>query len=824
MVGYNRELPISSSPFSFLKPRKRADFTDRDEPQDVFRAAVYAIADAARSGPTRARVLQFYGVGGVGKSRLLSELESVFRQAHPDAAVVSVDFDDSSVRQPHHALLRIRQSVKGARGLRFQAFDIAYALHFAMRNPDIEIKKRELPFLEEAGVVGDVIAAIDGFGIVGAIKGLVEQIHRRIDSLTIPDEAKEALKATRSMSERQIDEVLPEFLAFDLNTRKQPLEPLVLFVDTYEALWNNHTDDKERFVRDHWLRRLVESMQNCLVVIAGREQLLWENYSEEWKGLVRTLGLEQLSEDDVEQFLRSAGISDPGTIKQISATALGHPYYLDLCLDMLAQEGGCAPSRWPESRPALFERFARSLSSQELAFLKRLAPLASYDDQYARAAVRHFNIGLNDDQIQAHQRFSFVKPHGHAWTIHELMRRSLLENTDVATTREVRGFAVAHFTERLTKARPGSADHEIVAPFQECARQLSELKDPLAARTWLESTGSRAIALLQQRAATGPVLATLDTIGEVVQMRNWPSSVLTAYADVTHLVGQYQRSVEMLQEQIAAGGGDPTLSDELAFANVRRMHHSMMFVPIEAVWQEAEGFWARLDPARHQRAFDELLFLLGGNLGAARGVVEDARPWLAEAIKRAWRNRDDVLKVRILRKASDLYRINGDVKRSRRALERGLALGEQLNVPRYLSYLRVTMIDQLRLEGRTREALAELEPVRERLARDNLDGWLGHTHLLEAAVHLDLAEVNSVQAALAKATGFYARTNHLWGRLQCETISLCANALSGVPLADWAGAAGHANALRSAGYIRDAQIVERLNAAAPHRLPAIACM
>ncbi|MGE4050191.1 MAG: hypothetical protein AB7F38_03925 [Piscinibacter sp.] len=779
------------------------------------------MSSATRACPVRARVIQFYGVGGIGKTRLLRELEAGFRETYPDAAVVSVDFDDSSVHQPHRALLRIRQSGKTSKRLHFHTFDAAYALHFAHRNPDIELRRRELPFLEEAGVVGDLIGGLDGLGLVGAIKGVVEQIYRRIDGLAIPDEAKEALKAARSMSERQIDEVLPEFLAFDLNARKEPLEPLVLFVDTYEALWNNHTDDRERFVRDHWMRRLVGAMQNSLVVVAGREQLQWTNYAKEWSSVVETHLLDQLSRDDVERFLKSAGISEQSMIDQISATAMGHPYYLDLCLDMLAQEGEQTPQRWPESKPELFERFARSLTTQELSLLKRLAPLASYDDRYARAAARHFNIGLNDDQIRAHQRFSFVKPHGQAWTIHELMRRSLLENTSPETTREVRSFAVAHFTERLSCTGPWSADDEIVLPFQECARQLRCLQDPHAAKNWLALAGRSAISLLQQRAATGPVLATLDTFGEVVPTREWPSSVLTAYADVTHLIGRYQRSIEMLEEQIAAGGGDPTLNDELAFANVRRIHHSMMFLPIGPLWQEAEEFWARLSPVRHHRAFDELLFLLGGNLGATRGMVEEALPWLAEAIKRAWRSRDNVLKVRILRKVSDLHRISGDLRRSRRVLERGLALCERLSVPRYLSYLRTTMIDQLRLEGRTGEALAEFEPLRERLARDNLDGWLGHTYLLEAAVHLDLNATQAAQTALAKACGFYERTNHLWGRLQCQTISLRASAQSGVSVDDPGAVASHSIALRNAGYIRDAQLLAQFDTTLIGRIPAI---
>jgi hypothetical protein len=100
--------------FQRLK-RAPADFTDRQEPIKTFDAASDNLANNMMAVDARAKVIQFYGVGGIGKSRLLKELEARLNARSPDALVASVDFDDESVRTPARTLLRLRKTARSNR-------------------------------------------------------------------------------------------------------------------------------------------------------------------------------------------------------------------------------------------------------------------------------------------------------------------------------------------------------------------------------------------------------------------------------------------------------------------------------------------------------------------------------------------------------------------------------------------------------------------------------------------------------------------------------------------------------------------------------------
>jgi len=786
-----------------------------------FRKALDRIDVASGHVESPALVLQFYGVGGIGKSRLLREFRRVLGDLHPTAIVADLDFDDSSITDPTRALLRLRHTAATAAKLDFKVFDLAYAVYFAKRNPDFSFQKRGLPFQEEAGIVCGVLAAFDGLGLLGVAANIADQIHRYITKYSLHGDAKEALEALKYMSEREIAEALPDFLAFDLNLNRKGNSPLVLFIDTYETLWERSNTENDRLGRDAWVRRLVSGLQSALVVIAGREKLIWSEYEPAWAEWVESHLLHQLSTPDVHRFLRSSGMTDESLIDKITVLADGHPYYLDLCLDAIAQESASSFQNWPDSRRELFERFAKSLSAEELALLKRLAPLASYDKEYARAATRFFHIGLNDDEIDAHERFSFVKRHERHSTIHEIMRRSLLGQIPEDMLFQIRGFALNHFSDRLKVLRFDSGDHEIVFPFRECVRQLRELADPAAVEAWLAESGRHAIVLLQQRAATGPLLESLEALLHVVAPSAWPRDIQTAYADMTHLVGHYADAVNMLDTQLS-GVTSTTDDPEVAFALVRRLHHSMMIRSVVDVWREAEIVLASIDKNRCAKAYVEAMFLLGGNLGATIGIPSKAWPWLLSALRQAKRNEDGAMQVRIYRKASDLYRMSGQLVRARSLLEKAIGLGLELHLPRYLNYLECTMVDQFRQEGLREQAFHRLVQVREKIASDNLDGWLGHTYLEEAALHLDAGHIDSALTAHSKARQAYQRTGHLWGNLQCEILLHRANTLSSPEEMTGSANADLALRLENAGYLGDLNNLASVRQGASTPVPAIA--
>lgn len=754
------------------------------------------------------KVLQFYGVGGVGKSRLIIELESLLPSMYPEIIFSKIDFDDDSIIESYRALLRLRNSFN--KSVQFKLFDFAYAVFFGKRNPEFEYSSQELPLIEEAGVLGSIISAMDGLGIVGAVTGLVEQTHKYSKKLLLDQVAKQALESLQNMSEKEIVSVLPEFLCYDLNTYcEKKNTKLVLFIDTYEALWNNFSGEKFAFIKDDWVRLLSESSDHLLMVIAGREKIRWPEYEKEWKELLETHLISNLSKEDVVRFLESANIQDNALIEKIASVSGGHPFYLDLCLDILAQKGVVGIEEWPDSKRELFDRFSKSLNSSELALLKRLAPLSSYDDKYAKAVVRHFNISLNDDELHAHRRFSFVKSHkDESATLHDLMRRSLISNIPEGTLIEIRTFAFCHFAQRLAEVTANSLDHDVVNPFNICINQLSELNEKKLTVDWLNSSGLNAVKLLQKRAIASSLLNGLNLIRDKVPNDEWPIEVQVAFADIMHLTGGYIESVRLLENLINSRGFSGLQDGRLEFAKVRKLHHSMMFKSIDVVWSECEELAHDIIRDHHINAYNELLFLIGGNLGVTRGVKKDAWPWLTKALKASYLAKDLELRLRIYRKVSDFHRIENRLNKSRCFLEKAITISKMLHTKRYTNYIECTLADQLRLEKSYRKALELTKKVRSRFAAENLDGWLGHTHLVDAAIYIDSKKRDLAIFSLNRAATCYSNTDQLWGRLQVELMKV---RFCNVFDKNWSVNKSELHSqLLKAGYINDAKNLQKI--------------
>ena len=81
-------------------------FVDREELIDAFWQAL------ARQDVSKPKVLVYYGLGGIGKSRLRRELKERLREADPQPAWAEVDFGLPSLRDPETALFSIRRELQ----------------------------------------------------------------------------------------------------------------------------------------------------------------------------------------------------------------------------------------------------------------------------------------------------------------------------------------------------------------------------------------------------------------------------------------------------------------------------------------------------------------------------------------------------------------------------------------------------------------------------------------------------------------------------------------------------------------------------------------
>jgi len=84
------------------------------------------------------------GVGGIGKSRLLQELGRLVEETHRASML---DLQVPAMRQQEDALAVLCVSL-GRQGVRFDRFDVAYAVLWQRSHPHMRLSPKELPFVE----------------------------------------------------------------------------------------------------------------------------------------------------------------------------------------------------------------------------------------------------------------------------------------------------------------------------------------------------------------------------------------------------------------------------------------------------------------------------------------------------------------------------------------------------------------------------------------------------------------------------------------------------------------------------------------------------
>ncbi|MEA1983621.1 MAG: hypothetical protein U9N39_08745, partial [Campylobacterota bacterium] len=222
-------------------------FTDREEPQESFIKALKEVSDREYS------ILTYYGVGGIGKSSLQAHLKSHHLDKNGDSIYSSIDFDRESNRMPYNTFRTLADKFKTNFKVPFTAFDIAYTIYWSKANPNVELKQESLPFLEEGGLLSGTIDLLDSVGgmasvALSAVDYAAKKIKDRSFNITIQEE----LKKLDSLEAEQIEDRLGFFFAYDIDNykKKHPQKKVVIFLDTYEALWQNVRNESNRLSQD----------------------------------------------------------------------------------------------------------------------------------------------------------------------------------------------------------------------------------------------------------------------------------------------------------------------------------------------------------------------------------------------------------------------------------------------------------------------------------------------------------------------------------------------------------------------------------------------
>lgn len=395
-----------------IRPRFRAGtskrpFVDREE-------FLQAFETLCSRNPESYHVLNLYGIGGIGKSRLLAHLA----ECVPIGSVSALlDLHIPSMRQHMNALASLRLTY-GRQGVCFDRFDLGFAVLWRRLNPTIELSLKNQTLIIGSEILTDIASSTGGLPLVGTASKLLQVVGgsvHRWHHLSNDD----VLAELDNLQLDELTDAVTYLLVRDL--RSDDTKHPVLFIDAYEALIGGLPLGANRAADDNWLRDLVAQMRGCPIVIASREPIDWEIYNSAWSREVLAMELHGLPDWARLELLRSVGLEDSEASKKISSTSEGVPYFLLLSADSGPTGDGVM------TREAILERFLQHVDASYVRALELLSIARVFTKDMYDELAKHFGLPRDSFAWNCISSYSFVVPAGDFVRLHRLMATSLVE-------------------------------------------------------------------------------------------------------------------------------------------------------------------------------------------------------------------------------------------------------------------------------------------------------------------------------------------------------------------------------------------------------------
>ncbi|NJN68321.1 MAG: ATP-binding protein [Chloroflexaceae bacterium] len=321
-----------------IRRLRESTFTGREEELALFRSLLPLERSQAID------ILVIYGIGGMGKSRLLDQ----FQQMAADEHIPTARLDPQVQATFYRFLTTIHQQLKPH--LAFPSFEKGLKRH-----EEIEMKlvgrgdvprpvlrmfvkgaRTALEFVPGASALNELMSAEEMEAHIGKIYAIVGR--KEGDFWMKPEDD------------------LTDFLVADLNAYCGT-HRLVLLADTYELMG----------AFDAWLRERVFAnlSEHALLVIAGRNKLGGKGW-QEFATLMRQHELPPFDARDSGSYLQRKGITDEHLIAEMSDYAGGHPLTLALLADLADQMQAGDLARAPARRDiirTLLERITQNIGA-----------------------------------------------------------------------------------------------------------------------------------------------------------------------------------------------------------------------------------------------------------------------------------------------------------------------------------------------------------------------------------------------------------------------------------------------------------------------------
>lgn len=335
----------------FSKPEQK-EFVDRTE---IRGKAIEACGNMEDNPKTYFKVIDIYGIGGIGKSRLISELKSELKNklSAMESKLVAVSFEIEGRQQVLRNLIQIRRAFKDS----CTVFDYALMTYWDKAGC-IEQLDNQFMYQIRANFLTGLAETIGSLGLsifpdlptVPSINDIFEYIGILIQKgQQFP--LRNQLKAISQLEPQELIEKMPQYLGFDIErlTGKAPCA-LVFLCDSYQQSVP-YNESKE------WLMDLIAIIHRGLFIITGREKLRWDDPQKD----ILPYHLQSFPEDVARSHLKKyIPLASEEIVNEILLSSQCVPLFVDMAIDVYQREentGKFADLTYFKNRDQLTQRF-----------------------------------------------------------------------------------------------------------------------------------------------------------------------------------------------------------------------------------------------------------------------------------------------------------------------------------------------------------------------------------------------------------------------------------------------------------------------------------
>lgn len=750
-------------------------FTDRKRPREAFYSLIETMIQENESHPKH-HVLVYYGIGGIGKSRLQRNLANTIKLDYDNVPMATIDFANSMYLSPARTLLELAYTFKNWYTNAFPHFFMAYALYFQKRYPNIKFNEEKLLKNDNWNLIASTIGLLAPLTFTSIIPDVVNKVYDLSSKIGLDKEAKSALKDLEELTPSEIEKKLPAFWAYDYKKMKSKLnnELSVIFFDTYEALWGSETNDITKLCVDNWIRELIAQIPGILFVVFSREFIDWAEHKPEWQDALEQHLLDRLSPEDSKEFLKSCGINEEIIKDKMVEVSMGHPYHLDLLVDtyyqIKASEEELRIEAFASSNREILICFLKYLKDDVIATIKLLSLVRRYDIEIFSYLLARIPTGYPSTMFNEFNKYSFVTEIGQeVFQIHEVMRKEIVEYIDKSLYVLGNKIAGNFYADRLEER--DYTDNQKKIYIKELLYHKSQCLPESEFSAYLNSKMLAIFRELQFQGESSYLVGLLSEIFTNLASEKLPE-LYSIYIDMIMLQGEFLNSVKLINDYLERYDFEEVLNNSILLGMyLKRLHHQMIYCNVDILISNCMNVERRISAQSYPFEYNELLFLLG-SLYILKGDFEQSKAWLKKSLDWSRKFKLCDMECRTLRKLADISIYEGDYTLAKALCDSGIRIADTSNLQRYRLYLQCSLAEIQRLQGMHSRAIGMYKECQKKFQDIGIHPWVAHTHLALAAVAIGENNVNDALYNLSKADRIYRQYNHKWGGIHVGILRL----------------------------------------------------